>query len=336
MFGFAIAAGRHGGMGKMKATVNQKSQGEMNSGRSRPRKILTLPLLALLGSTAIAGCGTTQQSAIVPMMKEQAPQNAAIADQSAPAPPTTASGTGPANAAPRPTPMLIRTARLTLRVDDVAAAIGSVQAIARAKGGDLLDLQDFADPNNQRQANLILRVPQGQLDGTLDDIAALGRPIERQISAEDVTDQIVDADARLRNLRRKEQSFLAILERAGAIKDVLAVTEQVERTRTEIEVLDAQLKSLRDRVAYSQITLELRQSIASGSDANPLSAQLLDTWGQASNSLGSLTVGLLKLLLWLLVYTPYWLAIAAIIWAIARHIRRHPRENRQSSPGPTK
>ncbi|GAB4346591.1 MAG: hypothetical protein Fur0042_12200 [Cyanophyceae cyanobacterium] len=290
----------------------------MGTGRSRPR-IMALPLLALLGSAAIAGCGTTQQSAIAPGMMEQAPQNAAIADPAAPPP---GSGAGPANAAPRPTPMLIRTARLTLRVEDVAAAIGSVQAIARAKDGDLLDLQDLADPDNQRQAHLVLRVPQGQLDGTLDAIAALGRPIERQVAAEDVTDRIVDADARLRNLRRKEQSFLAILDRAGAIKDVLAVTEQVERTRTEIEVLDAQLKFLRDRVAYSQITVQLRQSLASGSNANPLSAQLLETWGQASNSLGSVTVGILKLLLWLLVYTPYWLAIAAIIWAITRRIRR--------------
>jgi hypothetical protein len=316
----------------MSAAASQGTDSGMGLGRSRPRTTI-LPLLAILGTTAIAGCGTSKQAAITPRMIEQAPQTAAIAD-SAPSstPPAPASGT--ANAAPRPTPMLIRTARLTLRVDDVAAAIGSVQAIARSKGGDVLDLQDRLDPDNQRRASLVLRVPQGQLDSALNDLAALGRSTNRQISAEDVTDRIIDADARLRNLRRKEQSFLAILERAGAIKDVLAVTEQVERTRAEIEVLDAQLKSLRDRVAYSQISIDLSQSITPGNDANPLSAQLLETWGQAANSLGNVTVGLLKFLLWLLVYTPYWLAIAAIAWAILRRLRRNSPPQPPNPPAP--
>lgn len=277
----------------------------------------------VLGSAAIAGCGGANPAG-GPRMMEQATGGAAPMADPAPASAPAAgaaSGAAATNAAPRPAPMLIRTARLALKVEDVAAAIGSVQAIAKARGGDLLDLQDLVDPGNQRRANLVVRVPQGQLDGALGDLVALGRPTERTISAEDVTDRVVDADARLRNLRRKEQSFLAILGRAGAIKDVLAVTEQVERTRAEIEGLEAQLKSLRDRVAYSQITIQLSQSVAASDGANPVTAQLAETWGQASQSLGAVTVGFLKLFLWLLVYTPYWLVIAAIVWAIARRVR---------------
>lgn len=66
-----------------------------------------------------------------------------------------------------------------------------------------------------------------------------------------MADQLVDFEARLRNLRKTETTLLQIMERSGSITDVLKVSEAFSQTRQEAEQLTAQLANLKNRVAYS-------------------------------------------------------------------------------------
>lgn len=214
-------------------------------------------------------------------------------------------------------PQLIKTVSIRVKVNSVTEAIATAQSIVTQQQGEVLNLNDERTDNN-RTATLSFRVPAAQLDRTITAVIELGYLQSRTISAEDVTDQLVDADARLRNLRKTEESLLALLQKSGSIRDILAVNQQISQTRQQIEQIDAQLKNLRTRVAYSTVNLTIEQSVAGPADANPLTAQLAETWGRATQSVGKVTLSLLKLGLWLLAYTPYWLILAAGLWAARR------------------
>lgn len=296
--------------------------------RSMGRRSL---LVASLCGMAIASCGAAPQSA---MRQETASlENAPTASAPMGAADADAAGQGAPNP-PAAQPQLIKTAQLSLTVEDMEPAIAQTNAILQRHRGYTLNLND-TEPSGARVVTLEIRVPQPQLEPALADLTALGRLQGRSINAQDVSDQLVDLDARLRNLRRTEASLLALLERSGSIKDILAVNQEITQVRQQIEQLDAQQKSLRDRVAYSTIYLSLTQNAATLGDPTPAAlVQLQRTWTESTRSLRDLTVDLLQLGLWLLIYTPYWALLGAGVWAGRRWWRSRRSRSPATLPSP--
>lgn len=103
--------------------------------------------------------------------------------------------------------------------------------------------------------------------------------------------------------------------------DVLKVTQELSRVREAIEQIDAQLTNLKNQVAYSTIQVNLGSEIAIIPPQSDLGTQLQNTWNSAANSLTVVSVGLLKLSIWLLVYCPYWLIPLAIYLFLRRRRR---------------
>lgn len=222
------------------------------------------------------------------------------------------------------TPQLIRRAQMSLEVDDAVATVQAIQILVQQQQGDILQLQERTLPGDgsPRRASLELRVPQARLDATLDELSNLGLVENRSITAEDVSSQMVDTAARLRNLRKQEEMVLGIMERSGEISEVLEVSNQLATVRQSIEQLDAQLQLLKNQVAYSTISLELAEPLAAAASRRSLGSEMKSAWNGASNSAGAFSRGLLVMGLWLLAYSPYLGAIAAGIYWVRRSRRR--------------
>ena len=207
--------------------------------------------------------------------------------------------------APASKPQLIKRADIEVILESVDAGIEQVTSIVRAQQGDILELQDQRTSGDRRHAYLRLRVPQAQLETTLAAIGELGTVERRSITAEDVSNQLVDLQARLRNLRKSEEALLKIMDRSGSVADVLEVARELSHVREMIEQIDAQLKNLQTQVSYSSINLSLTAEAVTAPSQRPLAEKVGTTWQQATQSVSALTVSLLQIGLWLLVYSPY-------------------------------
>lgn len=252
--------------------------------------------------------GTTQENAA-------APKAASGADNS-PASNTPASNTPVAA-------QLVKTASMELVVVSVEDSIKQISSIVRQQKGDILSLEDSqANPNDRHRATLQLRIPQEKLEATLDTLAKLGTIQNRNLSSEDVSSQLVDSAARLKNLRKTEAALLEIMNRSGSVPDILKVAQEMSNVRQSIEQIDAQLQNLQNQVAYSKVMISLQALATSGSNTPALALQLQETWQQSTSSLGRVTTGLLKLGLWLLVYSPYWALIILTIYGYKRWLSK--------------
>jgi len=218
---------------------------------------------------------------------------------------------------------LIKHATLQVAIDDMDPAIAAVSDILAQYQGDLLQLSD-ADSQGQeyRQMNLQLRVPQANLEAALTALRSLGTVETQSISAEDVSTQLVDLQARVRNLRKSEESLLEIMERSGSIAEVLEVSRELSTVREAIERHEAQVNNLQNRVAYSTISLTLVSTQTLESPASPVGETLSQTWQTASSSMRALSVALLQLSLWLLAFSPYIGILVLSGWAGRRYWQR--------------
>lgn len=271
---------------------------------------------------ALASCSAAPESSYG--AKESA-ISIAEADQANNAITTSSDNAAPGT--PRVQPQLIKTATLELDVENIENAIENLTQILQRQQGDILDLNyEQSDAENAGQfASLQVRVPQRNLDTTLKKFGALGTITRQNVSAEDVSDQLVDLGARLRNLRQAEESILKILDRAGSMNDVLTVSRELRTVRQEIEQIAAQQNNLQNQVAYSTINVQLDAIAPIISSRDPLSEQFGETWQVATRSLQDFTVIMLRFLLWLLVWSPYWgIILLSLFFSIKWRKRSNP------------
>ncbi len=242
----------------------------------------------------------------------------------------------PAATAPLPQkPQLIKTADLAMRLESIDKAVVQIRQLVQGQQGDIYNFQDDRSPeNSKRQASLVLKVPSAALDDTLAAIAKLGQIQGQSIKSEDVTQQLVDTDARLKNLRQQEDMTRKIMERSGSIKDVLAVSEQLATIRQQIEQLDATVKNLRQQVAYSTINLKVEEIQATIPTSDPLGVRIQETWKSSTNAAGGLATNLGLTLLWLLPFSPF-IALGGAGFYYYRRRRQHRSQPFVSVKTPT-
>lgn len=276
---------------------------------------------ALLGGLIFTSCASSNQLAnkqLPPMAGDGAVNQLSARENSI---------SQKAEAAPiaRSRPQLIKKAAISLTVNSVEKAVDAVSQIINKQQGDLIGLkqQQPKNDNPRYTATIQLRIPENLLESTLEELAKLGTVESRNITAEDVGDRLVDFQARLTNLQKTEASLQKIMDRAGSIRDVLSVAQELSNVRETIEQINAQLKSLQNQVAYSTITLNLQAAVSSTSSQPAFGLQVQETWNKSTHSLSSFSVGLLKLGIWLVVYSPYLLIFAALVYGFNRWRRTH-------------
>lgn len=280
----------------------------MNSvNRTRLKPVLWFG--ALMASAVLASCASAPQTSATSGAPASAPMNEALSQNAVGKMADTS-----ASPAPISQPQLIKTATLQITVKSITTSIDQVKAIAQQQQGDILNLSDEipTDGNSHRTASLQVRVPQAKLDAALQALKALGSLDRQSITAEDVSTQLIDSQARLKNLRKTEATLLEIMGRSGGVSDVLKVAQELSNVRNQVEQITAQLTALQNQVAYSSVQLNLVEVTASVRSQPAVGAQISNTWESATSSFGKFTVDLLQLGIWLMVYSPYWLLLGAI------------------------
>jgi hypothetical protein len=224
-----------------------------------------------------------------------------------------ASSTAPSLVAPQ----IAETADLKLYVSDVDGALTKIAMLIHRESGVI-----FSSDLSRETGNLELRVPESNFGATMAALAHIGTVRESSSSAEDLSADIIDSSARLRNLRRTESDMLRIMDRSGTVGQILNVENQLSDVRGQIEQLEADLKSMHQHVAYSTITTELDAEPATVPVHPSVGAQLANQWQDAVAHLGAFTLGVVALIMWLVVFAPYVLVPSLIVWLLARR-RKH-------------
>jgi len=229
--------------------------------RLRHSAIATTALLLFVLALAVAGCGAGSAPIFQNVGDDLQAGEQPAADEAVPG----ASGAGqaydPAGSSP-PIPFaaladrqIIKTGEVTVEVDNVAAALGRVRAMALQLGGYVGGSQAGTLEDS---ATLTLRIPADRFEEALAQLHELeGKVLSEATREEDVTSAIVDLEARIANLEASERQYRALVERAQAIDDILAVQTRLDSVRGEIEQLSAQHEQLSGLAGMSTLTVTL-------------------------------------------------------------------------------
>ena len=157
-------------------------------------------------------------------------------------------------------PAVIKTANLAIEVehDGFQDAFQSVIGAAQSKGGYVLSSN--AGGADSRRGSITLRVPVEAFESTVAEIADLGSVTDESESGEDVSEEFVDLQARIRHLSAQEAVMLRLMDRAESIPDSIRVHNELTRIQLDMERLRGRLRYLEDQTEFSTITVQLKEA----------------------------------------------------------------------------
>lgn len=158
----------------------------------------------------------------------------AVADEGSGAgaaePAPNAPGTLPTGqAAPAVDRKVVRNATIALTVGDVDAAAGHARGVASEFGGVVFSAATEYY-GERKHGQLVLQVPFDCFEAALARLREAPTLVTidgETTSSQDVTQEYVDADARVRNLEATEQGLLTLMDRAGGVGEVISVYDKL-------------------------------------------------------------------------------------------------------------
>jgi len=159
---------------------------------------------------------------------------------------------------------IIRDADLTIEVSSTTEAQQRITSIAETNGGFVVTSEakqkENSDPAKRTlDIKLIIRVPSTQFNSALQQIESLATNMpQRNVTGQDVTEEFIDLEARIKTQKALELQFLEIMKKANKVEDALEVQRQIAEVRTEIEKLEGRKSFLANRSSLSTITVNIQ------------------------------------------------------------------------------
>jgi hypothetical protein len=207
------------------------------------------PIVFTLALASLAACAKKAESAAD---IAAAPELAKSAD--APAAAKEAEDTQ-LELATAPERKVIRTARIELRADDPAGVAATATKLTEGSGGFVASSNATGIGDAIERIDMRLRVPADKFEGVLESLRDDGELLVEGLQGQDVTDEYIDLEARLRSQKALEERLLSILATTSLVKDVLEVEAKLVDVRTEIERIEGHLRAMNDRVSFATIEL---------------------------------------------------------------------------------
>jgi len=177
----------------------------------------------------------------------------AVAPEPANAPSDSGSGTL------TPDTKIIKTAYLTLEVNDVPGSVEFLKNLAAQKGGYLSSTNVQKNYNNRLTGTVIIRVPAKEFETTLTGVQAIGTVKSVSTQGQDVTEEYVDLQAQKTAYQNQLAQYNEIMKKAVKVEDVITVQQQIDRVQVQLNRLEGRLKYLDSRIDLSTITVNLQE-----------------------------------------------------------------------------
>jgi hypothetical protein len=309
----------------------------------------TATLIFTLALAALVGCAAGDYSS-----KSSSTARPAASDHAA-APQTSAASTAPAQAggggqaviqnvslqqadqsqaAPVPVDRkIIRNANVSLETDDPKKAMQRIASVAESRGGFVVTSEARQEAGvdggkAQETITMDVRVPAAQFDAAMNDIrATASRVISEKITGQDVTEEYIDLDARLRTQKALESQLLNIMKNANGVTDAMSVERELANVRTEIEKIEGRKRFLDNQTSLSTISVTIQPPSPLVSTTGFFHS-VAGAFGEGVDIAAAITLVLIRVVLALLPLAIFFGVPLYLLW---RYVTRRARRRQEAA-----
>ncbi len=227
---------------------------------------------------------------------------------------------------------IIRNAELQLESNSPEESQQKITQIAQNAGGFVVEsAQTASDVKSsvRDSVSLTIRIPAAKFDETINEIRKTGtRTISETVKGQDVTEEFIDIEARLKTQKALEQQFVEIIKQAKTVEDALNVQSELAEVRGEIEKVEGRKRFLENQASLSTIKIRLQTPAAVSAGSTGFFYRLTESLSDGFNAALNFLLGLITFVIAIL---PFLLFIVLPIYLVLRYFWKKSRKQKTAS-----
>lgn len=211
---------------------------------------------------------------------------------------------------------IIRTGNLRFQTDNLETTYEQIKSAVK-KGKAFIQNDSQGKEYASVYRRITVRIPSENFDSFIKDISTgVDYFDNKEINSQDVTEEYIDIDARLKAKKKLENRYLELLAKANKMSEMLAIEAQLSAIREEIEAKEAQLRYMQNQVSLSTVTIEFYKTIAEESGVTiSYGAKIWNAVKSGFYSISSFFLGLLEI--W-----PFIIIAVALFYFIRKRFKK--------------
>ncbi len=220
----------------------------------------------------------------------------------------------------------------TLKFDE---SVKTIQTIASNLGGYIQNSSVDGRGENQenlRQALFTLRIPQEKLSQLKTSAAGIGSILNFTSNSENISDKYYDTEARLKSLRTQQERLLALLQKSGALKDIIELEKALADVNYQIEELTGSLRQYDSLIDYSTVTIQLVEVVKTTelkSEPVNLGGKIIRQFQDSMTALGAMGEAIL---VFLIGCSPILILVVAVFAVVFLALRAKKKRMKKAKP----
>lgn len=168
---------------------------------------------------------------------------------------------------------VIYTANLVIEVKDFQGSLDDIQDQVSARGGYIVESTMYGDEEEgSKGGQITARIPQDKFREFIQLVEEGSSDVrESSISGQDVTEEYIDLESRLKSKHVVEKRLLSFMEQAEKTEDLLTISEDLAKVQGEIEEITGRMKYLQNKADLATVTIQMQENNVTISDE-------LNTW----------------------------------------------------------
>ncbi len=223
---------------------------------------------------------------------------------------------------------IIRNAELQLESSSPEEAQQKITSIAESKNGFVIESTQSSSSSEVKTRDVVtmtVRVPADKFNESLDEIRKTSsRVIAETVTGQDVTEEFVDVEARLKAKKALEAQFLEIMKQGKTVEDALNVQRQLAEVRGEIEQIEGRLRFLENQTSLSTIKIRVLAPTSYSPNSDGFFYQFKESFSSGFNFALNFVLGLITIIVAIL---PFLIIIVLPCFFIIRYfLKKNKKE----------
>jgi len=217
--------------------------------------------------------------------------------------------------------LVVKTGTLSLEVENFDDAEKRVNEIAKNQNGFIANSNSMVNSSGKKSGTIVIKVPVDKYDNLINDISAVGKVANKNISSSDVTEEYIDLESRAKTQKELEQRLLKLLsEKTARLTDVVEVEEKLASVRQKIESIEGKMKYLMSQSSYSTLSVSIFEpSLLQTTSGGGFFYEIGQGIKKGLNGLTEILSGLIAVVIALLPVIGF---VSVIVWIILKFVRR--------------
>jgi len=217
---------------------------------------------------------------------------------------------------------IIKNGNITAKVDNAEETAGKISDLAGRYEGFVQSSNIYESSTGAKSGTVIIRIPVDGFEAAFAEIKTFATlVVSESVSGQDVTEQYVDLQSRLKNKKAEEAQYLDILNQANTVEDILMVTERLSWVRQEIEQLQGRLNYLENMTDMSTISTYISEE--EKFEVPVEKWRPIDTLRQSFRAMIAGLQGIANLGIWIVMFAalialPIAIVVMIIIWIVKK------------------